>query len=113
MFSVSSSFRASNSSFASGSWLKTLTTFWPLIISSTYPFREARDFCCFPKNFALPPPIFIVAFSMKNVPSTITRVSHTLQPSMEMKTTVRVITEETVWGSTWLISWRRVSASLV
>ena len=78
-----------------------------------YPFREAREACCFVKYFALPPPIFIVAFSMNTVPAIISRVSHTLQPSMEMNTTVRVIREDTVWGSTWLTSWRRVSASLV
>ena len=113
MFEHSSSFRRSNSSFAADSWLNTLTTFWPFTISSTKPFRLAREVCCFMKKFALRLPSLAVALIMNTVPTMVTSVSHTLHCSMLINTTIRVMRLETVWGSTWLTIWRSVSVSLV
>ena len=74
----SSSLTLSKSSWASFSWQNTLMTFWPFIISSTTPSVAAMD-CCMRMKYLERPPTFLVTNTIKNTPTSTTRVIHTLK----------------------------------
>ena len=89
------------------SWQKTLTTFWPLIISWAKPSMAPTDFCWRMKYLAEPPPTVLVTKNMAATPSSSTRVIQRLYQSM-MKNTA-----STIEGRELETSWRMVSMSLV
>ena len=94
----SASLRRSNSATLSLSLQKTLTTFRPLIISSTYPSRRPVFFCCLRKFRELLPPIFFVTFVMMIIPAKVMSVSHNENHNIIPSTHEIVTTAVIIWG---------------
>ena len=111
--SKSASLSLSNSSFDLSSWLKTFTTRWPFIRSSTKPVTSARDTCWRMKYLPLLEPILLVTFSIIKIITTARIVSSGLNNNMEIKVTTIVNSAISACGIAWLIICRRVSVSLV
>ena len=98
LFSQSSSFTLSKSALAAASWVNTLITFWPFIISSMKPSIRPTLCCCFTKNFAELPPTFLVTKNMPITPSTTITISEMLKYIMMPTSTTSVTAAETMLG---------------
>ena len=61
------SFRLENSAKSAASWLKTFSTFWPAIISSTNPLTLPRYFCCSSKYRRLRFPFHLINRNIKSM----------------------------------------------
>ena len=95
------------------SWQKTLTTFWPFMVSWAKPSMAPTAFCWLIKYLAELPPMVLVTKNMAATPTRSTRVIHRLYHSMMKNTASTTDTERTREGREPDTSWRRVSMSLV
>ena len=84
------SFNLSNSSSDLRSWLKTLTTLCPFILSSINPVTSANDFCWRIKYFPLFPPIAFVTVIMIPITTTARIVKIGLNTNIEINVTMIV-----------------------
>ena len=107
------SFNASNSSSDFLSWLKTFTTRWPFMRSSTNPVTSASATCWRTKYLPLFPPIAFVTRIKMPITATASSVSRGLNTSMAINVTIIVKKDISACGIDWLIIWRRVSVSFV
>ena len=107
------SFNLSNSSSDLRSWLKTLTTLCPFILSSINPVTSANDFCWRIKYFPLFPPIAFVTVIMIPITTTARIVKIGLNTNIEINVTMIVKNDINAWGIAWLIICLNVSVSFV
>ena len=107
------SFNSSNSSLEICSWLNTLMTRCPFILSSTKPVIFARSSCCRIKYFPLFPPIFLDTRNIIPIITTANKVNAGLKTSMAIKVTTIVKDDINTWGIDWLIICLSVSVSFV
>ncbi len=95
------------------SWVNTLMTLLPSIISSMKPFTSPSVICCsrkyLPERRVMKRLVKIMTAPMKIVIS----VSGALSMSMEMRTNTIIDSDEIICGRLCEMSWRSVSVSLV
>ena len=95
------------------SWQKTLTTFWPVIISSMNPLSLPRFFCWATKFLPDREVTLTVRNSIRPIMARVTKVRGRFRTTIMEKILMMVMVLLKSWGILWLTICRRVSISLV